>query len=1389
MEHTNDERKEHGMELLSDVIRAYGWDQPNSTGYAKKIVEQIIGRLQRRLPAGQEVRLTALQRKVLNHPLFRPSWKEGDRPPRNLIIQGATSAGKTLVSDISILDVLEHDRKAVVLVPLKAMVRERVEQLNKDVASVRKGIRIYGSSSDYLDHDELIINGSFDIAVIVYEKYFAFLSQSGGALLRDVKLLVVDELSMLSKEERGPKLEMALEITRTYAPDTRIICLATSDCNADQIAFWLDAGADGIIRCAQRPVSLNEHILRRDGTGRKRHIPSEAECGEDDLNEEWLNEMFPPEEVSFEIPGYNAEMPERERKQRLLTSVIRSVYRKAPGAKVLVFVGSKADTKYYSRFLVSDVDDIFPAITGDAADEEYRKTLEEINACDDDDDRDAIGELMKRGIAYHNSGVSTVLREIVEKEFQRIDSPVNVIVATETLTVGVNMPFDVMIMLDSKVPKGLGARASLTNQEYRNYIGRAGRLGLIDSAGETYLFVDEERDFNTYWRGFYDEGTRISSALTGTKEDVKAPYYLSLLQFRRQNRDDYQFGTDDLEQLYKSSLAYPFEQERGDRFDASRMQDALKKAQLIADAPLVFGLDDDTPRYNLTQFGRKIAPYALSLYSCKLIYAYFLTGAMGYGLPARVPQEDIDDDRYLLEILFHVCLHSEVQDFSNMLYPSETVMRKSSVNPAACIRRALNEIMKETAPDGTPRHKLWCEDDRQLCIYRIWRADMNELDVRELQAAMRAILIYYWTQGMEFRPIMKKTEFQSFLRGSAPGDLERLAEIVSFHLDAIHASLEGHTRKVPEDPDQIVPVLEDASSFYSLQTRVKYGMKRDLVKLANKHIHGLDRGRLLRFGRLAEERGVSAKDLLFSLGDTAIRAYMTGRQRNLLIQRIERRFNVRGSDFDGMCRILRQEQPGKNTDAFIECLQDIWDWEGDVSFLYRRMSMVFSLTPQAGTLVPDERDGCFEWGFTVGGKRRRARFAVLGPRAEDRRAQLEKLEYLRQSSCDGRIVIARIDRSSPEEDARYYTELLADCGGSFDLALSGRLLTDVLLQAYKEQDQAAYVLFQFLTDAFGIFLEQRRINLSMQNYLPRSSDTGDLAERFYLLASYDDNAYDGKGITEIRNELTAVPSKNCYVLPWGTGLTDAIDQEWFYRSLTLIYLNREDVIHSKSLTKFMYHMANLHYLNCYALFGSRNMEELWMNEQADPGHVRRWLARNNQVRCLDADRTQEIVRCVSGFWPGSWKIAISYAHYDPDRPAGQRHDPEQADRRATELLDRLYDRLVDEFGEQLVFYDRNPEHGKVFLEEQAKLRSLEVYQSCRFGLFLCNYWSINNGNCIEERRAVKEGYARGTASYMYLVTNGTDACDPDDENDFSVDIKDTESIVKRIRDALTRFPG
>src|SRR5699024_3140334 len=113
------------------------------------------------------------------------------------------------------------------------------------------------------------------------------------------------------------------------------------------------------------------------------------------------------------------------------------------------------------------------------------------------------------------------------------------------------------------------------------------------------------------------------------------------------------------------------------------------------------------------------------------------------------------------------------------------------------------------------------------------------------------------------------------------GDLERLAEVISFHLDAIYRSLvtaAAGSRMVLADSQAL-------AAFYALQTRVKYGMSRDLVILANKHVHGLDRSRLLEFGKLCAERGKTPLELLMTLSDRSIVQYMTLGQRNLLCQR------------------------------------------------------------------------------------------------------------------------------------------------------------------------------------------------------------------------------------------------------------------------------------------------------------------------------------------------------------------------------------------------------------------------------------------------------------------------------------------------------------------------
>ena len=45
--------------------------------------------------------------------------------------------------------------------------------------------QIYASSSDFRDHDGEIIHGDYEVAVIVYEKFFAMLSQYDNNMLNE----------------------------------------------------------------------------------------------------------------------------------------------------------------------------------------------------------------------------------------------------------------------------------------------------------------------------------------------------------------------------------------------------------------------------------------------------------------------------------------------------------------------------------------------------------------------------------------------------------------------------------------------------------------------------------------------------------------------------------------------------------------------------------------------------------------------------------------------------------------------------------------------------------------------------------------------------------------------------------------------------------------------------------------------------------------------------------------------------------------------------------------------------------------------------------------------------------------------------------------------------
>ena len=88
----------------------------------------------------------------------------------------------------------------------------------------------------------------------------------------------------------------------------------------------------------------------------------------------------------------------------------------------------------------------------------------------------AIRDLLIRGIGFHHSGLQPLLKEIVEILFTR--GFVKVLFATETFSVGLNMPTKTVVFLELEKWCDGGQKRLLRPDEYIQMAGRAGRRGL-----------------------------------------------------------------------------------------------------------------------------------------------------------------------------------------------------------------------------------------------------------------------------------------------------------------------------------------------------------------------------------------------------------------------------------------------------------------------------------------------------------------------------------------------------------------------------------------------------------------------------------------------------------------------------------------------------------------------------------------------------------------------------------------------------------------------------------------------------------------------------------------------------------------------------------------------
>lgn len=170
----------------------------------------------------------------------------------DLLVCSPSASGKTLVGELAILRWVLEGGKAVYMVPLKALAREKFGMLVRKYRNLNLRIRI--STGDFHYTPDILENA--DILVTTIERFDSLLRLNPDWLY-DIRVIVVDEIHVMGDRERGGRLESVLIRIRERL-SVQLIGLSATIADAGEIADWLKCK---LIESDTRPVPLKNYIL------------------------------------------------------------------------------------------------------------------------------------------------------------------------------------------------------------------------------------------------------------------------------------------------------------------------------------------------------------------------------------------------------------------------------------------------------------------------------------------------------------------------------------------------------------------------------------------------------------------------------------------------------------------------------------------------------------------------------------------------------------------------------------------------------------------------------------------------------------------------------------------------------------------------------------------------------------------------------------------------------------------------------------------------------------------------------------------------------------------------------------------------------------------------
>ncbi|MGC8472645.1 MAG: DEAD/DEAH box helicase [Acidimicrobiales bacterium] len=403
---------------------------------------------------------------------------------RSVLVSAPTGSGKTLVAAYAVDRALAMGGKSFYTTPLKALSNQKFAEL----------CAAHGSESVGLLTGDTAVRAEAPVVVMTTEVLRNMLL-AGSELLGGLRTVVLDEVHYLQDPYRGAVWE---EVLVLCPPTVTFVCLSATVSNASELGDWLTSvrGPTSVVVERRRPVVLRHHLavhrrqpegggppqtdllpllhdsrpgaeaLRLDETARKmaQLAPAPRWRGSD---RRWPR-------LPFRSPR-RTELVEALEERDLLPAIVFIFSRAACDDAVaqclregmrLTDHHQRAEIRGIAEAHVEDLSDDALDVLG------YTQWLEGLAS----------------GIAAHHAGLVPAFRETVEECFAR--GLLQVVFATETLSLGINMPART-VAIERFDKYGSAGRAPLTSGEYAQLTGRAGRRGLDDVGHAVVLWAPD----------------------------------------------------------------------------------------------------------------------------------------------------------------------------------------------------------------------------------------------------------------------------------------------------------------------------------------------------------------------------------------------------------------------------------------------------------------------------------------------------------------------------------------------------------------------------------------------------------------------------------------------------------------------------------------------------------------------------------------------------------------------------------------------------------------------------------------------------------------------------------------------------------------------------------